>query len=400
MRAARCYTMPRAWTSRTPRVRRPALGAPRRAESVAGGARNRCVHPGRHPPLGDRHYRRGGLVACCSAIATCYPARVRPSYAEWRLLQLRDWEPAGAGTRSRAIAVRARSSGRPDHRGTADSAHAGQALAARAAPRAHTGAVGRCVAALHERGVEHADLNAHNLLLGSTAPCTCSISTAAGSAARGRLGATRARAPRALAAQGDAWAAGRALWRPVAAAGLVAGRAGRRLTACCCARSTACSRISPLPFVAALDGWRALGDPVAARTRPRATRLARPHGSDRLDLGARRVGRRGAGGGALVARTAACGCPACRVRHDGHGDRCARARALFGERVATRTSVRPSAGAVRRFLDRVRPGRRGDDGDRGLAGAVPRTRPAWRAAGDCGARLSERSMRGRAGCRG
>ena len=49
-------------------------------------------------------------------------------------------------------------------------------------------AVGRCIASLHARGVQHADLNAHNLLLGAEGRSTCWISTAGASAraARGK----------------------------------------------------------------------------------------------------------------------------------------------------------------------------------------------------------------------
>ena len=90
------------------------------------------------------------------------------SFAEWRLLRrLREWDlpvpqpvaaryvRAGLGYRADLITVEL------PVRGTLASW-----LTAAPLPATTWSAVGRCVGRLHARGVHHADLNAHNLLLG------------------------------------------------------------------------------------------------------------------------------------------------------------------------------------------------------------------------------------------
>ena len=116
-----------------------------------------------------RHYRRGGLVARLSDDRYLFTGASRTrSFAEWRLLRrLREWglpvpQPvaaryvrAGLGYRADLITVEL------PVRSTLASWLTDAPL-----PAATWTAVGRCVGRLHARGVHHADLNAHNLLLG------------------------------------------------------------------------------------------------------------------------------------------------------------------------------------------------------------------------------------------
>jgi 3-deoxy-D-manno-octulosonic acid kinase len=116
-----------------------------------------------------RHYRRGGLVARVADDTYLYTGAARTrSFREFRLLrQLREWRlpvphPVAARYVRRGLLYRADllTEELPTRRTLA------QALAA--APLAATTwrAVGACVSRLHARGVHHADLNAHNILLG------------------------------------------------------------------------------------------------------------------------------------------------------------------------------------------------------------------------------------------
>jgi 3-deoxy-D-manno-octulosonic acid kinase len=116
-----------------------------------------------------RHYRRGGFAAKISADAYLWAGAARTrSFREWRLLhQLREWElpvpapvaaryvRAGLLYRADLITVEL-----PVRRTVAQALHEGPLAANR------WEAIGRCVGRLHARGVQHADLNAHNLLLG------------------------------------------------------------------------------------------------------------------------------------------------------------------------------------------------------------------------------------------
>ena len=100
----------------------------------------------------------------------------------------RRWRLAGAACRRRALLrVGAVLSCRPDHRGAARRGDARAGVAAvRVVGRVSAGAQSAAASErFHESGVQHADLNAHNIVLGTTAACTCSISTAGGSCARG-----------------------------------------------------------------------------------------------------------------------------------------------------------------------------------------------------------------------
>lgn len=115
-----------------------------------------------------RHYLRGGLAAALSAEHYLWlgEARTRP-LAELKLtLRLHaDGMPV-----PRPVAVHYRQSGigytadiitdyLPDTRTLA------QALAAGEVPLGTWAAIGRTIRRFHERGVDHADLNAHNILL-------------------------------------------------------------------------------------------------------------------------------------------------------------------------------------------------------------------------------------------
>ena len=117
-----------------------------------------------------RHYCRGGLVARVLQDAYLWTGAERTrSYAEWRLLRrLREWQlPV-----PRAVAARYTRTGlayRADLITEELPARLtlAQALAARDVGAEHWRAVGRCIGRLHARGVRHADLNAHNVVLGA-----------------------------------------------------------------------------------------------------------------------------------------------------------------------------------------------------------------------------------------
>jgi 3-deoxy-D-manno-octulosonic acid kinase len=116
-----------------------------------------------------RHYRRGGLVAKLVADRYLWTGADRTrSFREWRLLrQLRAWAlPVPRPVAARY--VRAGAFYRADLLTTELPVRLtlAQALQAAALPAAAWRAVGKCIGTLHARGVQHADLNAHNLLLG------------------------------------------------------------------------------------------------------------------------------------------------------------------------------------------------------------------------------------------
>jgi 3-deoxy-D-manno-octulosonic acid kinase len=115
-----------------------------------------------------RHYRRGGFVARFLDDAYLWAGAERTrSFAEWRLLRrLRDWglpvpRPVAARYARSGLVYRADllTEELPTRTTLA------MALAARSLDGDSWRAVGRCIASLHARGVHHADLNAHNLLL-------------------------------------------------------------------------------------------------------------------------------------------------------------------------------------------------------------------------------------------
>jgi 3-deoxy-D-manno-octulosonic acid kinase len=116
-----------------------------------------------------RHYRRGGLIARLSHDLYAWTGADRTrSFREWRLLQrLCRWElPVPAPVAARYVRTG------PFYRADLITAElpvrrtlAG-ALQEGPLPADQWLAVGRCVGRFHARGVEHADLNAHNVLLG------------------------------------------------------------------------------------------------------------------------------------------------------------------------------------------------------------------------------------------
>lgn len=116
-----------------------------------------------------RHYRRGGLMARLVDDQYLWTGADRTrSFREWRLLrQLRAWglpvpQPIAARYQRSGLFYRADliTAELPVRRTLT------QALQAGPLPAESWQAVGACVGILHARGVQHADLNAHNLLLG------------------------------------------------------------------------------------------------------------------------------------------------------------------------------------------------------------------------------------------
>ncbi len=116
-----------------------------------------------------RHYRRGGLIAHLSTDRYLWRGEslTRP-YAEWQLM----YHLAHAGLPVPApIAARYRKSGFT-YSGDliterlADAESLSVRLAEAGVPISHWIAIGRCIRRFHDCGVCHADLNAHNVLLG------------------------------------------------------------------------------------------------------------------------------------------------------------------------------------------------------------------------------------------
>jgi 3-deoxy-D-manno-octulosonic acid kinase len=139
-------------------------------EEVAGGRGTVAfVHDtGRRWVL--RHYRRGGLVARLLDDTYFYTGAARTrAHAEFRLLRrLSEWNlPVPAPVAARYI--RAGLVYRADLITEELPTRLTLARALESGPLDPVTwrAVGRCIAGLHARGVQHADLNAHNLLLGA-----------------------------------------------------------------------------------------------------------------------------------------------------------------------------------------------------------------------------------------
>ena len=116
-----------------------------------------------------RHYRRGGLVARVSADLYLWTGAARTrAFREWRLLRrMRQWGlPVPV-----PVAARYVRSG-PFYRADLVTAElpvrrtVAAALGDAPLPAGTWLAIGRCVGRLHAHGVQHADLNAHNLLVG------------------------------------------------------------------------------------------------------------------------------------------------------------------------------------------------------------------------------------------
>jgi 3-deoxy-D-manno-octulosonic acid kinase len=117
-----------------------------------------------------RHYRRGGLIAHLSDDLYVWTGADRTrAFREWRLLrQLRAWglpvpAPVAARYQRAGFFYRADliTAELPVRRTLT------QALQQASLPNETWHAIGQCVGSLHARGVQHADLNAHNLLVGA-----------------------------------------------------------------------------------------------------------------------------------------------------------------------------------------------------------------------------------------
>ncbi len=137
-------------------------------EETAGGRGSIAfIHDGGHRWV-LRHYRRGGIVAHLLDDSYLYTGAARTrAFSEWRLLRkLRDWQlPVPVPVAARY--VRSGPFYRADllteelpTRRTLAHALASAPLRAEEWRR-----VGACIGSLHARGVHHADLNAHNLLV-------------------------------------------------------------------------------------------------------------------------------------------------------------------------------------------------------------------------------------------
>jgi len=115
-----------------------------------------------------RHYRRGGFIARLSPDGYVWAGedRVR-AFAEWRLLDAL----AGRGLAvPKPVAARYQRAGlwyRCDliTQRIVDARPLSAALAAGALPESQWRAVGAAIARLHRAGLDHADLNAHNILI-------------------------------------------------------------------------------------------------------------------------------------------------------------------------------------------------------------------------------------------
>ena len=119
-----------------------------------------------------RHYRRGGLMARLLADRYCWAGAANTrSFREFRLLRrLRAWSlPVPQPIAARY--VRTHCGYRADLVTTELPTRLtlAQALAAGPVPAEVWEEIGRCVGRLHAHGVQHADLNAHNVLLGTGA---------------------------------------------------------------------------------------------------------------------------------------------------------------------------------------------------------------------------------------
>jgi 3-deoxy-D-manno-octulosonic acid kinase len=136
--------------------------------AVSGGRGSAWFVGPASQPLVLRHYRRGGLIARLSEDRYWWSGeeRVR-AFAEWRLLQylaqrgLRVPKPVAAFYRRAGMTYRCDLI--TQRIVSAQSLSA--ALAGSPLPERTWRAIGAAIARLHSHGVDHADLNAHNILL-------------------------------------------------------------------------------------------------------------------------------------------------------------------------------------------------------------------------------------------
>ena len=117
-----------------------------------------------------RHYRRGGFIARLLDDTYLYTGEARTrAQAEFRLLRrLREWNlpvPVPVAARYQRAGLMYRADLVTEELPTRLTL--AQALASAPLEPGQWRAIGRCIACLHARGVQHADLNAHNVLLGT-----------------------------------------------------------------------------------------------------------------------------------------------------------------------------------------------------------------------------------------
>ena len=117
-----------------------------------------------------RHYRRGGFIARWSRDRYLWLGEARTrSFAEWRLLAelRRRGLPVPAPVAARYVrgALTYRADLITEH--LSNTRTLADAITGAELRRASWEAVGRTIARFHREGVHHADLNAHNILLGS-----------------------------------------------------------------------------------------------------------------------------------------------------------------------------------------------------------------------------------------
>ena len=156
LRAQEALFDPNFWTSRGELV------------AVAGG-RGAAWYVGPAPhPLVLRHYRRGGLIARISQDRYVWLGedRVR-AFAEWRLLFYLAQRGLGVPKPVAAFYRRAGLTYRCDliTQRIANAEALSAVLASSALGEPVWRAIGAAIARLHRHGVDHADLNAHNILL-------------------------------------------------------------------------------------------------------------------------------------------------------------------------------------------------------------------------------------------
>ena len=149
----------------------PTFWAARGELAAVSGGRGSAwfVGPAAYPWV-LRHYRRGGFAARVSKdrFWWCGESKVR-AFAEWRLLwQLLQHglpvpQPIAAWYRREAVSYRCDLL----MRRIADAQPLSALLLLSALPESSWRAIGLVIAHLHRAGVDHADLNAHNILLDS-----------------------------------------------------------------------------------------------------------------------------------------------------------------------------------------------------------------------------------------
>jgi 3-deoxy-D-manno-octulosonic acid kinase len=136
---------------------------------VSGGGRGSAWFIGSaSQPLVLRHYRRGGFIARLSEDKYWWAGeeRVR-AFAEWRLLDylaqrgLRVPKPIAAFYRRAGMTYRCDLITQR----IVDAQSLSEALSRGPMPQSTWRAIGDAIARLHSHGVDHADLNAHNILL-------------------------------------------------------------------------------------------------------------------------------------------------------------------------------------------------------------------------------------------